>query len=343
MEKTIFRHKTEPTVTKKQALSSAGAEGRGKRRRPVLTRVREDELPGYRLTERAMAMIEAAYEYRALEPALYERLFFPPGPVVNGKRKIHANCQRNLRELYHRGFILRTEQPPTLTSSSRPLVYWLDQRGAALIAQNRGIEVSQLDWRPGQYRVGPMHIDHLLDTNRVRVSIVLAAQTLGWTIAEWRDDLTLKREHAQDEIALRTEQGAKKHRIIPDGYGVLTRAVSEEDEDVMRLVLEVDRSTSTLDSPAGHRDWATKLALYREYLRPSGLAEQHFGTSAGRVLIVTLGDLRLTNLKRLIESLGGRRRYWLTSLERATTENILSAPIWQVASAEGFYSLLDVQ
>jgi hypothetical protein len=322
-------------------LSSAAGASEKKHRRPVLTRVREDELPGYRLTERATAMVEATYDYRALEPALYERLFFPPGPVVRGKRKIHANCQRHLRELYHRGFLLRTEQPATLTSSSRPLVYWVDKRGADLVAQNRGMEVSQLDWRPGQYRVGPMHIDHLLDTNRVRISIVLAARALGWTVAKWRDDLTLKREHAHDEIALRTERGINKHRIVPDGYGILTRVVSAEDEDVMRLILEVDRSTSTLDSPAGHRDWATKLLLYREYLRPGGFAEHHFGTNAGRVLIVTLGERRLTNLKQLIENQGGRRRYWLTSLERATTNNILSASIWQVASVDGFHSLLD--
>jgi hypothetical protein len=338
---TIFRRPKSKTA--KQVLSSGESDAEGKRPRPRLTRVPEEKLPGFRLTKRAIQMVEATYKYRALTPQLYELLFFPKGPIVKGKPKIQANCQRHLRELYHRSFLLRTEQPATLTSSSRPLVYWLDQRGAALIAQHRGIEVPQLDWRPGQYRVGPMHIDHLLDTNRVRISIVLAAQALGWTIAEWRDDLTLKREHAQDEIALRTEQGVKKHRIIPDGYGVLTRAVSAEDEDVMRLVLEVDRSTSTLDSPAGHRDWATKLSLYREYLRPGGLAEQHFGTNAGRVLIVTLGEQRLANLKRLIESQGGRRRYWLTSLERAIRENILSTPIWQVASADGFYSLLDAQ
>src|SRR5689334_3668435 len=94
---TIFPQQKRTTMKRNSSLS-AGADNKGKPRQRI-PRVSDDNRPGFRWTERADAMLLATYEYRAMEPQMYERLFFPLGPVVNGKRKTHSNCQRYLREL----------------------------------------------------------------------------------------------------------------------------------------------------------------------------------------------------------------------------------------------------
>jgi hypothetical protein len=327
-------------MTKNKELSSSGDdEPKEKRRRPQLTRVGENDLPGFRLTTRAIAMVEATYDYRALTPPLYELLFFPHS---NAQRiaKTDSNCLRYLRELYHREFLLRTEQAQTLSEGRKPLVYWLDKQGAALVAMQRGLALSELDWQPGGYKVGPMHLDHLLDTNRVRIAFVLSARQHDWTVNEWRDDLTLKRDHTTDVIIRKTEPG-KKHRVEPDGYGLLTRPVSDEEDAVLRFFIEVDRQTVIGESPSGHRDLATKIELYREFFRPGGLYEARYGTTAGRVLFITTGEKRMANMKRITEAHGGKSRYWFTTLALATTRDILTAPIWGIASRNGLSALVE--
>src|SRR5438045_1069520 len=102
--KTIFRRPSREsspqTMMKKQEPASNAAGGsEGKRRRQVLTRAAEDELPGFGRTERIDVILETVYSFRAVTAPMIEALFFPPGPVIAGKQKTHSNCQRYLREL----------------------------------------------------------------------------------------------------------------------------------------------------------------------------------------------------------------------------------------------------
>jgi len=217
----------------------------------------------------------------------------------------------------------------------------VDPRGAEQLAINRGVAVSDLDWRPDAYRVGQLHLDHLLDTNWVRIAVMRAARQIGWTMQEWRDDLTLKREHRNDVIVLKTAPG-KKHRVEPDGYAVLSLQIPDQQQmRVQRFFLEVDRRTTTIESPSGHRDWMLKSTLYREYFQPGGMYEKRYGTTAGRVLVVTTGQRRLEHMKRITENLGGKSRYWFTTMEQATSQPILTALIWAVAGRDGQHTLIE--
>jgi hypothetical protein len=53
------------------------------------------------------------------------------------------------------------------------------------------------------------------------------------------------------------------------------------------------------------------------------------------VLTVTTGkEGRLTTLKKATEAAGGAQRFWFTTLDRLAGADILTAPIWSVATTE---------
>lgn len=293
-------------------------------------------LPGLSLTARDIEIINAVYEYRALTAPQVEALFFPKASV-KGAPKTHSNCQRRLRLLTEHGFLLRIEQEQLLSEGRKPLVYFLAKHGAEELAVALGSTVSELDWRSGQEKVGRLFLDHLLATNSVRIAVTLAARRPPYQLVEWRDDKTLKREHATDKVTITGAGGATKQAaIVPDGYFVL-----DIGEEIIRAFLEVDRRTVTGASEiSGQHDWARKIRVYREYFRPEGLYEQRYGTKAGRVLTVTTGERRLDNLKRITEEQGGKSRYWFTTQAQATTEDILRAPIWAIAGRAGVYPIV---
>jgi hypothetical protein len=83
-----------------------------------------------------------------------------------------------------------------------------------------------------------------------------------------------------------------------------------------------------------------KVRAYMAYYR-SGQYHARYGTRSLRVLTVTTSQKRLANLKASTEQAGGGPMFWFTTFDRVNTENILSAPIWQVAGDKGNHSLIE--
>lgn len=299
-----------------------------RKRLPRLTRAAGDTLPGFRLTERDTAIIEAVYAYRALTATQIEQLFFSPS----------TRTQRNLRLklLYHHGFLLRTEQPQSLTEGRKPFVYWLDKKGAELLAINREIEVSEIDWHPRTHLVGSLFLAHLLATNDVRIAISLAADKQGFVLDAWQDDKTLRKEHVGETVTIKGAQGGLEQvSVVPDGYGEL-----DTGDHLYRFFIEVDRRTVTgASEKSGSHDWARKIRAYIAYYNSDKIAAK-YGSRGGRVLTVTTGEKRAANLKVITEREGGKGRFWFTTFAQATAERILTQPIWTVAGKEGLYTLV---
>lgn len=109
---------------------------------------------------------------RALTSEHVRALYFPT-------KAGRTYCQMRLKLLFHHGYLFRDEQPTRLTEGRRPLMYFLDQKGAALLRQ-RGLWQEEIDWRPEHNRVGSSFIEHLLRTNDVRVAMVVAAKKAGY-------------------------------------------------------------------------------------------------------------------------------------------------------------------
>ena len=291
-------------------------------------------LPPFRLTPRDIAIVNACYEYRALTTPQVQRLFF----TRSAARGQLVHCQYRLKLLFQHGYLYRDEQPTKLSEGRRPLVYFLDRKGATLLAQCLGLTDSDLDWRAKDNAAGAKHlfIDHLLKTNDIRIAMTLAAQQQHVTLERWLDDKTLKSRQMKETVTLRNNKGEEQQvALIPDGYVHLDTANGPRHH-----FLEADLRTMVgLSSKSGRRDWARKIRLYLAY-KDSGKFDERYGARSFRVLTVTTGQRRLENLKQITEESGGQARFWFTTFDQLTPETILSASIWHVAGREGRHALL---
>lgn len=154
-------------------------------------------------------------------------------------------------------------------------------------------------------------------------------------IEAWLDDRTLKKA-GQDYVELLDTEG-KPHRaaVVPDSYFVLSDGTY-----LYHHFLEMDRGTVTGNAVAWEkRDWARKIHVYLEYHR-SGMSQSRYKTRSFRILTVTPSQTRLTTLKRVTETVGGRNRFWFTTMDQIQPETVLSAPIWSAASSDDQHSLV---
>jgi hypothetical protein len=340
MAHTIFRSKTVKATP--PPFREQGSAHVTKQRLPRLKRASSHRLPGFSLTQRDIAIVQAVWDYRALTAEHIETLFFPQSRV-QGRRQTNSNCQTRLRHLFHRGLLLRKEYPMAIGEPRKPLVYWLDRAGAMLLATSRGIEFSAVGWRPGIQNVGLQFLSHLLDTNRVRVHLVRSAHAHGFSVSEWQEEALLRAAHAADRVTIVTPQGPRQETtVIPDGYFVLSIPTGTGQALRYPCFVEIDRRTVTgqaHDWSHGQHDWAKKITTYLAYIR-SGKYAARYGTRQGRVLTVTTGERRLANLKRITEERGGKARFWFTTLARLNAGDILTDALWSVATRTTVHALI---
>ncbi len=326
---TIYNHRThQPNQQsgKKRTMKSSSVK---RRNLPQRQRARRSALPGFRLTKRDRAIVAAVHAYRALTTKQIERLFFPS----TGNKQSAATgsrCLHRLKLLYHHHFLLRGEQSQLLAQGRKPFVYFLDRAGAELLANQAGCTVRDLDWRPGEYQVGHLFLDHLLATNDVRIAVELAARKHGFTIEKWLDEKTLKSGHMKETVTLVGPQGAEQQAaVVPDGYFHLYA-----DDHHYHQFLEVDMRTVTGASHSwSRRTWQRKVKAYLAYYR-SGQYHERYHTKGMRILCVTTGEKRLANLLAITEKTGGKSRFWFTTFEEVEEADILLDPIWRVAGRE---------
>lgn len=297
-------------------------------------RAADDNLPPLGLTQRDIAIINACYEYRALTSQQLQRLFFRHGT----DRGQLTQCQLRLKLLYHHGYLYRDEQPTKMSDGRRPLIYFLDRKGAALLAECLDISVTELDWNSKNNAAGAKHLfmDHLLATNDVRISLTLAAAQQGATIERWLDDKTLKSSQMKDLVSIESNKEKQQQiAIIPDGYFHLLN-----DQRDYHYLIEADMRTMVgIASKSGRRDWAKKIRSYLVY-KDSGKFQERYQAKSFRVLTVTTSDKRLQHLKQVTEEVGGLSLFWFTTFRKIQASNALSVPIWQVAGRAGEHTLL---
>ena len=299
-----------------------------KKRRKRLVRAVGDDLPPFRVSPRDRRIIRAVYEHRALTTDQIQGLLFPTKAGL-------THCQHRLKLLFHHGYLFRDEQPTKLSEGRKPLVYFLDAKGAAVLSEMFDLERGELDWHPRHNVVSHPFLNHLLETNEVRVAVEVAAEQQEAVVRQWLDEKTLKGSQMKEYVTFNGPQGGRfRAAIVPDGYFLL-----ETREWSFRFFLEVDRGTVTGQwNRYGRRSWAKKTRAYLAYYR-SGKYERRYGSSKGRVLTATVNEKRLATLKTITEGAGGRDRFWFTTFDRVTPETVLTAPIWHKAGDSGLYAL----
>lgn len=299
------------------------------KRRKLLKRDGDEHRPAIRLTERDIAIIQAVYEYRALTTIQIQRLLFPVCGSAQSERGRLVVTQQRLKLLYHNAYLTRDERPTKLSEGRQALVYFLDKKGAQLLATYAKVEITELDWRPRDNTAGAGHLflDHLLHTNDVRLSITSAAEASACRVARWIDDRSLRRREMKEYVTLKTDRGAdEKVAIVPDGFFSLVQG-----DKVFHHFVEVDLATVVgLSSKSGRRDWARKVRAYLAF-HQSGQYRARYGAQEFRVLTVTTGMGRLENLRAITEDTGGKNRFWFTTFEQLQELRSLADPIWSFA------------
>lgn len=305
------------------ARRADGKQGRphgAKDRTPRTTRAHPETRPAMVLTSRDVAILEAVYRYRVLSSEQIERLIFPETSSTQARLR--------LRLLFHHEYLYRTDQPQRRSEATKPFLYFLDRRGANELAALYGCDVADLDWNRGEHNMGFLHLPHLLLTNDVRIAITQSAEAHGYTLVEWRDEKTLRRQHRDDLVTITVASGAQQTtHVIPDGYVLL-----EVGNKRKHRFLEIDRATVTGHATSEqNRAWDKKILAYLAWYR-SGKFQQRYATPAMGVLTITTSEERLHNLKRITEEAGARERFWFTCLTRSEDHDILADPLWSVAT-----------
>lgn len=276
-----------------------------------------------RLTTRDRNIIQAVYRMGMLSSEHIEVLFFSSS--TPGERSRRSACQRRLQLLYHHQFLKRVIRPLIPGEGRAPFVYALDGAGASLIASELGVDRANLTLKGTDEHQSNLFVEHSLAINDLRVALILLCRKEGWQIAHWVTDTAFKSKEYQNKVPFH-RRGARLERVYPDGYFRLSVGAGRE----AHYFLEVDRGTMS------NARWQRKVRAYLSF-RASGLSERHYGTRNFRVLTVTTGAKRLTNLKKATKAAGGGIHFWFTTAQHVNIwqPKVLLEPVWTVATKEG--------
>lgn len=264
--------------------------------------------PNMRLTERDKHILEAVYAYDGmLSFSQLHRLFF------TGK----SQTELRLRLLYQHGYLNRLDREQRCRYSE--MIYWLDKRGAELVASLNSLSLYELGWRkePRWFQV-----EHDLAVNDFRLDLQQACQQSDQvTLGSWVPESEF---WAYPDILTYTANDRTiKRRMRPDGFFILNT-----DHDRIRYLLEIDRSTE--DNPRFLRE---KILPGLAYIR-SAAYEERFGHRSGRWLVVTTGERRLRNMLSQAKHAKTKGLFYFTTYDQVNPQTMLLSPIWQRADRD---------
>lgn len=278
-----------------------------------------------RLTHRDRAILEALHAFDGLLSIdQIDRLFF------SGKGGSHPRDR--MRVLFHHRYVNTPAQRNIHRVPLGETIYYLDTRGAEMVAGLRGETLNTF-----KYRREPRWsmIDHDLGVSDFRIAVLQACQSLSYLhLHTWLTDQEFLAY--PDMIEYTSETGKKRRRRIrPDAFfmlkqeknGLLHRA------EEFAYLLELDRATE--DNPRFARE---KVLPGLAYLK-SQRYHDRFGTPYGRFLVVTTTEQRMNNLRSQTRRAGDRGQFYFTTFEKVTSATVLTAPIWLMTDRDTPFSL----
>lgn len=250
------------------------------------------------LTERDREIIKAVHENRFLRRDQIERLFFSTTAAANAR----------LLMLYQHRFLDRLYLPVELGSSQA--VYALDREGAALIAHEEHLHLSQVRWKRKHNRIEFFFLEHTVAVAELHVALELSARGRDdVALTEWRREGFLTREKLSDP------EDDERHLIVaPDAFFSLAVPGGS-----IYFFVEVDLGTETLER------FRRKVRAYQEYYR-GGRYTQRYDHRYFRVLTIGEGATRLANLIEVAREEGAGKMF-LFGLASHVSASALG-PVW---------------
>lgn len=269
---------------------------------------------GFVRTKRDMGAIEDVGRFRFLTTAQLLQLHWP-------KPSQRRHGEGRLRELYHAGWL---ERQPLWVGLGRPhAVYSLGPLGRLHVAATRGVPVAALGPRPAKERThDDLFLRHHLSTVQTVINLQQGAERIGGQLVHYREERQLRAEGAADGV-------------IPDAFVVLAMGARTQG-----FCVELDRAT------VDRATWRRRAESYCNWFQTPRYGE---ALRSPAMLIVVdapgkVGEARIKELKSVLEQVAEERHadpsaFWLTSLEAATPNAVLTVPIWLVGGREGAHRL----
>jgi hypothetical protein len=169
------------------------------------------------ITERDRRIALDCYEHNVLTTDQIMRLHFTSTRIA----------QVRLQRLYELRVLERFRPGPRAGEGSHPYHWTLDEAGALIVADWKGLDRSELRYTrdDGLRLAGSRNLTHHVEANEFFTRLAVDANRAGGALSEWYGVRTLA--HLLARI------------VVPDGYGVLTMP----NRPPRHLLLELDRGT----------------------------------------------------------------------------------------------------
>jgi hypothetical protein len=237
-------NRRKPSARKKSDMrgkSTNSRQGGGEGKRPSRLSEGAVAMLASHITERDRRIALDCYEHNVLTTDQIRRLYFTNTRIA----------QVRLQRLYELRVLERFRPRPTVGEGSRPHHWILDEAGALIVADWKGLDRSELRYtRDNGLRIAASrNLAHHVEANEFFVRLALEAGALGGELREW--------------YGVRTLTHMLSGAVVPDGYGVLVMP----DAKPRHILLELDRGTEPLDV------LRSKAKRYVEVLPQSNLAD----------------------------------------------------------------------
>jgi DNA-binding transcriptional ArsR family regulator len=277
---------------------------------------RPEEPRAMRVTARDLAMLENIARFRLASTSQLAAL--DGGSVQNVSRALLA--------LWENGYVERPEAQVAsrmLYEGSRPTIYGLTRRGAALLRKH-GFDVRRrlLDGIDKERGAGWRFIEHTVSIAEFMVRLELAARDRDdIRIFERGDILEDAPKSNRDrlvrlEASIRLNGALRKNSVIPDALFGLRFHDQEENY----FMVEIDRGEMPVERYANAQRtyFAKKMLTYYEANRQRRHVHD-LGIENFRVLTVTTGKERIERMVRALEAItDGRGSNMFLFTDRAT-------------------------
>jgi len=277
-------------------------------------------LPRFRRT-RGVPLIQITPRDREILQRVYQHRFLRSPHLIALLGQSSQQILRRLQLLYHHGYLERPRAQLDYyhSSGSRPFVYGLGKKGAALLWAELGLPCRNLDWSDKNRSVGRFFLQHALFVSDVMVTIELACRQNGRVRLLTEEELQPSERQKKGRQSFRWNvnlTGSVKLGIIPDRVFALEYTDQSGKSERAIFFLEADRGTMPVQ-----RKNLFQTSLYRKLLAyeatwSQSLHRSRFGFHRFRVLIVTKSVERLNSLIEVSARLKSGRGLFLFGHER---------------------------
>lgn len=281
------------------------------------------------LTERDRQIVRLIYRHRFLSsPQIAAWVTGSPQQIL-----------RRLQLLYHHGYLERPRAQIDFyhLGGSRPMVYGLGDKGAAMMRKELGKAFRKLCWKEKNSLIGRIFLEHTIFVSDVMLAFELACRAHG------RVRLLVEEEIHPEGKPFRWKVNVNdksKIAVVPDRVFALEFQNKTGKPERAYFFLEADRGTMPVV-----RRGLTMTSFYRKLIGyeatwSKGIHQKQFGIHRFRVITVTTSAKRVKSIVEACSRLKRGHGLFLIANKSILSGDLLSS-LWQTGRQGEMTSFLN--